>query len=170
MFRSILVILLLMVATPAHADWFHILVGYKCDTENNAVVLTYRGAYNEDGERMIKNKGPQEWDPWSLTKTDGRGIFSRRKTVGGECQLKDGSYKIEIGPQPMNTNINGRCGAAMTAWAEVWQGLKVILARQNFEVYCLGDHPVTTEILIRSGGREIVMKKVPSAEFYGWSH
>ena len=168
MFRPVLGILSLFAVAPACADWFHTLIGYKCDAENNAVILTYKGAYNESGEEMVKNKGPHEWDPWSLTKRDDRGMFSTSKIIEGRCELKDVVYEIKIGPKPMNKNINDQCGAVVSAWAEVWQGSRLVLGRQDFEVYCFGAHPVTTEIVVKSGAREIVIRKVPHDEFYRW--
>jgi hypothetical protein len=165
MSRVIAGILFLLTVTPAAADWFHRLVGYKCDTENNQVILTYRGAYNEAGEEMMRNKGPQEWDPWSLSKTNDDGSFGTRTTVQGQCRLKEGLYEIEIGPAPMDKNISGPCGANMSAWARVRKGSKLILDRHDFEAYCHPGDPVTTEIVIRSGGREVVMKKMPRYRF-----
>lgn len=165
MLRLMVGILLVLTVRPASAEFFHRLVGYQCDSKNNQVVLTYRGAYGAAGEEMIRNKGPQDWDPWSLSKTDDQGFFATRMTVRGQCDLKDGRYDIEFGPAPLDQNISGFCGANMSAWARVRKGLKVILDRQPFEVYCHPGDLVTTRIIIRSGGKEVIMKKMPRYQF-----
>jgi len=165
MLRLMVGILLALTVRPASAEFFHRLVGYQCDSKNNQVVLTYRGAYGAAGEEMIRNKGPQDWDPWSLSKTDDQGFFATRMTVRGQCDLKDGRYDIEFGPAPLDQNISGFCGANMSAWARVRKGLKVILDRQPFEVYCHPGDLVTTRIIIKAGGKEVIMKKMPRYQF-----
>lgn len=165
MSRLIFGILLLLAVAPAGAEWFHRLVGYQCDVENNQVVLTYRGAYNQAGEEMVRNKGPREWDPWSLSKRNEEGFFATRKTVRGHCDLADGRYDIEIGPAWLDQNISGVCGANMSAWARVRKGSKVILDRHPFEVYCHPGDLVTTRIVIKSGGKEVLMKTSPRYQF-----
>jgi hypothetical protein len=167
--KYILIILLFVLSmTPAYADSFYKLVGYKCDENLNALFLTYVGAYNEAGEDMVRNKGPQQWDPDSLIATmkddDHIGTL---KTVHGQCKLKDGVYKITIGPSPGNFNIQGRCGAFMSAWAEVRHGSEVILSRYEFEADCHDTKtPITTEIIIKAGSNKPIIKTVPWGDFY----
>lgn len=105
----VVAVILLSVAS-ARADFLYKLVGYECDAEANAVILTYRGALNEAGEKMMHDKGPQQWDPWSLivTTEDGNWVESQN-IVRGQCRLQDGVYDITIGPEPGNANLQGRC-------------------------------------------------------------
>ncbi len=162
------VVLLALSVTTAYADSFYKLVGYECDTKKNAVILSYVGAYNEAGEEMMDKKGSQQWDPWSLIETmkDDDHIGSL-KTIQAQCKLKDGIYKITIGASPGNFNIQGRCGAFMSAWAEVRKDSKVLLSRHVFEADCHDtDTPVTTEIVIKAGSKKPIIKKVAWSEFY----
>lgn len=164
---ALAVILILLSAAPARADFVYKLVGYECDAKAGAIVLTYSGALNEAGKKMMKQKGPRQWDPWSLiVKTkDGNAVLSQ-KTVHGQCQLPDGIYDITIGPEPGNANLQGMCGGFITAWAEVKRGAEIILRRQTFEYGdCHAAEPVTTKIVIEAGGKKPVVTKVPFDEF-----
>jgi hypothetical protein len=161
------VVIILLSAAPARADFFYKLVGYQCDPKADTLILTYTGALNEAGRKMVKQKGPRQWDPWSLiVKTkDGNSVLSE-KTVNGQCTLSDGLYDIAIGPQPGNANLQGMCGGFMTAWAEVKRGAETILGRQTFEFGdCHASEPITTKIVIRAGGKAPVVTKVPPDEF-----
>jgi hypothetical protein len=101
------------------------------------MVITYDGAYNEEGEAMVASKRKTQWDPWKLVtmKDDGNHIASL-KTVHRQCHLSDGAYDIAITPSPGNFNIQGRCGAWMTASAVVKKGNRSIHAVQRFENDC----------------------------------
>lgn len=165
----IAVTLVVLSTTSAHADFFYKLVGYECDEKANAVVFTYVGAHNEAGENMIKNKGPLQWDPWSLVVTDreNEDLVGSLKTVNGQCTLSDGIYQITIGPLPGNGNLQGKCGGFISAWAEVRRGSETVLPRHAFEYGdCHVAQPVTAEIIVEAGGKEPVVRKVPWDDFY----
>jgi hypothetical protein len=165
--KTLVVAIILLSAATARADFFYKLVGYQCDSQEDAVVLTYTGALNEAGKKMMEEKGPQQWDPWSLVvKTeDGNSVLSH-KTVHGQCTLQDGVYDITIGPEPGNANLQGMCGGFITVWAEVKRGAEIIWPRQTFESGdCQATEPVMTNIVIRSGDKRPVVTKVPFDEF-----
>lgn len=162
----VLAIILFSVAA-ARADFLYKLVGYQCDAKAGAVVLSYRGALNDAGRKMVQEKGPQQWDPWSLvvTSEDGNWVDSQR-TVHGQCQLEDGVYDITIGPEPGNANLQGMCGGFITAWAEVKRGDEIVWPRQTFESGdCQVAEPVTTKVVIEAGGKQPVVTKVPFDDF-----
>jgi hypothetical protein len=165
--RMLVLIVFVISAVPVYADWLHKLVGYDCDEIRDAIILTYRGAYNEAGEAMMANKGPHEWDPWSLVaKMKDDDHIDSLKTAEGECRLSDGVYKITIGPTPGNFNIQGICGGWMTAWAEVRRGSELILPHYDFEDDCLSmKASVTTEVVIKAGNKRPIIKTVSGNEF-----
>ena len=167
--KSLLVIAAIVLSTTsAHADFFYKLVGYECDRNTNAVILNYLGAHNKAGKEMVQNKGPQQWDPWSLIdKMKDANHIGSLKTVHGQCELTDGIYDITIGPLPGNFNLQGICGGFMSAWAEVRRGSEIVLPRHAFEFGdCHNAQPVTTKIVIEAGSKEPVIKKVPWDDFY----
>ncbi len=168
--KSLIVLAAIILSTAsAHADFFYKLVGYECDEKANAVILRYVGARDEAGKTMMKNKGPQQWDPWSLIVKDKKNssYIASHKTIHGQCQLSDGIYEITIGPLPGNANLQGMCGGFMSAWAEVRRGSEIVLPRHAFEFGdCHVAQPVTTKIIIEGGGKEPVIKEVPWDDFY----
>ena len=161
--------IIVLSTTAAYADFFYKLVGYECNKEANAVILTYTGAQNEAGKQMVRKKGLRQWNPWSLITKDkkNRNYIGQCKTVHGQCKLSDGIYKISIGALPGNANLQGKCGGFMSAWAEVRRDDEVVLPRHEFEFGdCHVAQPVTTKIVIEAGGKEPVIKKVPWDDFY----
>ena len=165
----LVIAIIALLTTVAYADFLYKLVGYECDEKANAIILTYAGALNEAGEKMMKNKGLQQWDPWTLIVKDkkNRHYIGSHKTVHGQCKLADGVYEITIGPLPGNANLQGMCGGFMSAWAEVRRGSEIALPRHAFEFGdCHVAQPVTTKITIEAGGKEPVIKKVPWDDFY----
>jgi hypothetical protein len=161
--------LVVLSTTSAHADFFYKLVGYECDQQANAVIITYAGALNQAGKKMIKNKAPRQWDPWSLAVKDknNENYIASLKNVHGQCMLRDGIYEITIGALPGNVNLQGKCGGFMSAWAEVRRDSEIVLPRHALEYGdCHVAQPVTTRIIIEAGGKEPVIKKVPWDDFY----
>lgn len=118
---------------PAHADAFFKLVGYQCDAKEDRLTLTYDAAANGAGQRMLESKADRQWDPWLLIDMADESLIRSMRTVQGSCALSDGVYDIELGPVPGNMNTVGRCGAWISAWAEVRQGTHVVYPRTDFE-------------------------------------
>lgn len=154
--RNIVLSVLMLITCSAHADSFYKLVGYACDKANDELIITYDAAANSAGEAMHNGKRPNQWDPWDLVtmKEDKDHIGSSHivstRMITRKCQLSDGIYSIKLGPQPGNFNLEGRCGAWMSAWAEVKRGKKTIYGRSDFEigVDCIYDQG---EIVTRIG-------------------
>ncbi|MBN1381409.1 MAG: hypothetical protein JXA41_07030 [Deltaproteobacteria bacterium] len=165
---SAMILSMILSTTAVYADNFYKLVGYECDKEANTITLSYTGAHNEDGEKMVANKSSRQWELWSLVATiKDEDHIGSLKTIQHQCELKDGTYTITIGPSPGNFNIQGRCGAFMSAWAEVRRGSNVVLPRHDFEADCHDtETPVTTAIIIKAGSRKPIIKTVPWDDFY----
>ncbi len=166
--RVLIALPLLLLVSTARADDFYKRVGYDCDIQNDAVILTYAGASKEAGKKMMK-KSPKQWDPWSLVVKDkkNKDFIGSHKTVYGQCTLSDGVYRITIGPLPGNANLQGKCGGFMSAWAEVKRGDDEILPRHEFEFGdCHVTKPVTTKITIKAGGGAPGIDQVSWDAFY----
>lgn len=165
--KALITLLLLASSMSTYADSFYVLVGYICDAKNDQLLLTYDGAYNEDGEAMMANKRNTQWDPWSLVTLKDDDHIGTLKTVRANCRLSDGLYKVTITPSPGNFNIQGRCGAWMTASATVTKGREIIARVPRFESDCLDiDTSITTRVVVRAKERKPEVKTVQSKEFY----
>ena len=160
-------LLLFIASMSLHADNFYVLVGYTCDNKNDQLLLTYDGAYNEDGEAMLKNKRKTQWDPWTLVTIKDDDYIGHLKTVHGKCRLSDGTYDIVISPSPGNFNVQGRCGAWMTAGAIVKKGKRTIYSISRFDSDCHDmDSPITTKVTIRVGHAEPEVSTIKWENFY----
>lgn len=159
---------MVLSTASAYADFFYKLVGYQCDKKANAVVLTYTRVGDEANRKAVKNKASQQWDPWKLiVKTKDGNFIRSTRIIERQCELDDGTYDVRIGPLPGNGNLQGMCGAFMTAWAEVRRDSKIILPRHAFEHGdCHVTEPVTTKIIIEAGDREPIIHKVPWDDFH----
>jgi hypothetical protein len=164
MSRLVLAFILASVSLSARADEFYIAVHVECSKASDYVAVDYMGAYNEKGKAMMERLGEKGIDPWKLvTITDDR--VSEMNTVKRECSLSDGDYVVEIGPSPGNGNIQGRCGAQMSAWARIYKE-DAQLFYSPFEGDCFSQRPVLTRVLWRAGAAKAETTETPHDEFY----
>jgi hypothetical protein len=135
---------LLFMSHSASADAFYVLVGYDCDKEKDQLHITYDGSYNEVGKsaKQGKDKG------WDLITAKDEDHIGSLKTVRAKCRLSNGTYEIALTPSPGNFNVQGRCGAWMTAGAKVTKNKKVVYSIDRFDKDCIAVEPVITRITI----------------------
>jgi hypothetical protein len=165
--KLLVTLLLITTSISAQADEFYVLVGYTCDTKSDQLLLTYDGAYNEDGKAMLKNKRQTQWDPWALVTAKDEDHIGSVNTIHEKCQLSDGTYDVAISPSPGNFNVQGRCGAWITASAAVKKGNTTIYSIPAFENDCHDmDSPVTTRVTIRAGNLNPAVLTIPKENFY----
>ena len=149
----------------AEADAWYQLVIYKCDKKNDYVMVEFKGAYNEEGEAMIKEKTADMWDPWSLVSPDKSGQhIGKRQTIKKICTLSDGKYTVEIGPSPGNTDTLGECGAQMNAWTRIKREGKQIIHQKMGS--CSTKDKIVNKIVIKAGQREPLISSMDWFDFY----
>ncbi len=145
-------LILCFLTGSVSADAFYKLVGYDCDRRADRLVVTYDAAANSEGEAMMRNKTNFQWDPYRLITMADYDHIKDLQVVKRTCKLSNGNYSISLGPVPGNFNIQGMCGAWMSAWAEVRKGARVIYPRADFErnVGCTYDKgEIITRVEIR---------------------
>jgi hypothetical protein len=158
-------LLLCLSCSFARADAFFKLVGFQCDRRADRLTLTYDAAANGEGQSMLEAKSKNQWDPWSLVEMRDEDNIGSLATIKRTCKLSDGAYLVELGPQPGNMNIQRKCGAWMSAWAEVRKGTKVIYPRTDFEsgVGCFfADGEITTSVEIAPRHKSYKLTKLPA--------
>ena len=165
--KALTAVMLILGAPPVRADAFYTLVGYVCDKVGDRLVVTYHGGYNEAGESMMAHKLETQWNPWELVVAKDDDHIGSVLTIKRRCHLSDGVYQVALWAVPGNFNVQGRCGAAMTAGAEVKRGAKIVSRVAGFESDC-GDleSSVITRVEICPKRPEAVKVSVPHDEFY----
>jgi hypothetical protein len=148
-----------------NADWFYQTINYTCDSNEDKIVIEFKGAYNENGKSLISNKGPDGWDPWELViiGKDGKTII-KELTVIRKCKLSDGEYLVEIGPNPANNNTSGLDGLVMTAWVAVTKNNHIITKKYMGSWKVEG--PVMTKVVIRGKSNKPKIYYTSSDDFY----
>lgn len=165
--KIVIAFFILASSTCAYADAFYVLVGYICDKKNDQLLLTYDGAYNEAGEEMVASKRPTQWDPWRLVIAKDDDHIGSLIPIRRICRLSDGIYQVTILPSPGNFNVQGRCGAWMTASAEVKKARKLVHRVHRFESDCHDmDTPITTRVTIKPIVEKPEVTTVSWEEFY----
>lgn len=165
-------LLLVALASPAtaHADPFFKLVRYACDGAMDAIVIEYLGTFAADSAMpnplMVSGEG-NAWDPWDLVTTDREhGMVTELRSVERRCRLGDGEYQVTITPKPGNRNLNGNCGAWVTAAVRIVRDGQE-LASLQFEKSCNHpDHPIVARVLLQAGSDAAEIVHVSGDEFY----
>lgn len=162
--------LLLPMMSISYADSFYKIIGYDCNQKSDTIIFRYEGAYDEIGKSMLENKSETQWSLEEFIATmqddDHIGTLS---DVELQCQLQGETYIIKLGGKPGNYNIQGKCGAWMTAWVEVRKGKEQILPRYHFEYpNCHVEAPVTTKITIHTQTDRIDIRKILFNNFYSY--
>ncbi len=168
--RFVPLLLALILPNLAHADPFFKLVRYACDRDREAIVISYHGTFAQDSDIPNPLKAVDEsdaWDPWDLVQTDRtHWVITGVSQVERRCALSDGEYRVTIVPRPGNRNINGNCGAWITAAVKVERAGQE-LSNVQFERSCnLPDHPIITRVVVRTGDKPPSIVEQSSEEFY----
>ena len=152
-------------AENAKADYFQVAVKYSCDKANDTLSLKYVGAWNSEGDKLIQELGPDDWDPWNLyvkNKDDG---FMHATTAERTCTLSSGAYHITVRPSPEIWTAQGECGGDYSAWAMIKKDTN-ILFRSTFQEWCHGSYPVIREVRIHGSNGIVEIEQVSDEEFY----
>ena len=164
-FSIVFLILLTLVTGRAYADEFYTLVGYRCDQKRDRLTVSYQGAYNGKGEDLIKNKKNDQWDPWKLVVMRDDSHIGSTKEIRKICNLSDGAYDVSIGIIPGNWNIQGKCGAFITAWTEIRRESRSFGKISFEDPDCFSERDVITTVTIRPGNKPST-SSVSHSEFY----
>ena len=153
-----------MIAAAGHAraeENTGPVVEYTCDAANGRLVVEYIG----DAKR-IKEKRPDRWNPGDLVRMDPRnpnriaGVI----TVRRNCRLADGVYAFAVSGAPNNFNIQGRCGAEISARVAITKnGAKVVDVRLDGD--CHAEDPIVTKITVTAGKKDPEILRTPKDKF-----
>ena len=161
--RQLGIFLLLTLPVSASAD---AIVGFDCDRANDMIVLTYEAADENPDATPTKDAQRNRWSPWELVAMADDDHIGKLNYVKKRCRLSDGKYSVTIVPAPGNYNVQGRCGAWITARVTVAKGSSYIVKEYSFESDCMDTSPITTRIVIKAGSRQPEITKQAFDTFY----
>ena len=166
--KIVLALLVASTSTAAMADQFYLTVGLDCNRIKSELIVSFRGAWNEEGEKAISALGKDGVDPRKLVVTteslDGKYSY-RTKTKTLVCVLAKHKYKVEISPlMAPGFSPAGFCGARIGANVVVRLNNK-ILAREGVDA-CTEKGSITTAIAIKPNQLP-AYEKVAAEQFYG---
>ncbi|MBI3222984.1 MAG: hypothetical protein HYZ46_07995 [Nitrosomonadales bacterium] len=168
--RLLFATVLLMLFLPAHAEQYYQFIAYSCDTENNALTISYSAVSYEGEYKPVAANNQWELSSLLETKKDHRGhsMVSKINKIERRCELRNSSYTITMAPAPGNLDLDGRCGGHMSARVEVLLGGIVLLPEYEFDPNgCkYSDKPITTNIIFEAGSTTPQFKTVLPDEFF----
>lgn len=152
--------------TNAFADYLGTIISYNCDKAKDQVIIEYKGGVNEAFDKLMDNKGPNAWYPWDLVTVDKKQKhIVKAKKIFKTCKLSDGEYKITIGPEPGNWNVQGQLGARMSAWARISKNGKEVINRTMEDVWH-PEVPIVSRITLKAKEPRPVIIEVKEDDFY----
>jgi hypothetical protein len=166
--KHTLALILASLSSVSMADQFYVTVGVECNKNKSELVVWFRGAWNEAGERAIANLGQHSWDAQKLVSftqnADGR-YSIHRKTEISLCLLGKHQYTVDISPEMApGFHPEGWCATRIGAVATIKLNNKVV-ARDGVDA-CTERGRVTTSITIKPR-QAPHYEKVKAEVFYG---
>lgn len=123
------------------------VIGYRCDKANDTLEVFYGPGGNFRIQPGIPNG---KWNPWTLIASmEDEDTIGSLRTIHRRCHLSHGTYLLEMSPEPGNFNVQGRCGAYITAGVRILRNAREVVAYRSMEGDCHDmDGVVTTNIRI----------------------
>jgi hypothetical protein len=139
--------LALAVCSYVRADQVQPAVWVECNASSDAVLIHYL----EVSSNHVFAPKEGFFDPWALVtiKDDGdRTTIVRTMYAEYSCRLPSGVVRVRVEPYVFNSNVLGRCGAAISAAVTAFRGQRVLMPRYAFETDCLRPTQPVYEIRI----------------------
>lgn len=142
----------------AHADVMQDAAWIECDQAQDRLTIRY-GAVSS--AHTGKDSGKTVF--WSLIdytrRPDGDADrVSGLRKVRHTCRLSGGLYEVVLQPKPMNSNLNGLCGAIVRGSATVLRDGQVIMPERAFETgECAGPTRRIDAITVHGKGNTILV-------------
>lgn len=127
-----------LLPSIAWADHLEQTVAVTCDLTAHQLVIEHHGAYNQEGDRLLQNLGPHQWDIGHLI-----GTPTGKEAVSQTCQLGQTQYHVNI------VGVSwGGYGQEQTAHITVTAGQRTLFNRDlQGTTFTTGSRPVITKIV-----------------------
>lgn len=158
---------LAIASTQATADQFYVTLEIQCSPSKSELEISFRGYWNEAGERAIAIAGNDVIDPRTLVTftQDIKGKYSvQTKSVSKRCAIGKSKYEINVSPHMApRFHPEGFCAARIGAIVTVKERGKLIV-NEGVDA-CTETGLVTTKILL-TPNKLVSTKRIPAEEFY----
>lgn len=167
----LLLLLALLWAKGAVAvdETIYPLITYKCNPGSDVVIITNSLLKSDVGETYNYSDAEGTYSPWDLVEIEHTADKSRivkTSKLTKQCTLSSGEYTFTIEPQLFGRDLNGRCGASISAALTVTYDGIDILERTPFENFCHGNAPVIIRVTTFGKTSEVKIKRIPKYKFY----
>lgn len=154
----------LYAPTSFAKDYFP-LITYECNPAKDFILVTH--ALLKDGkEKGFKySKADGTYTPWDLVEIENNKIIDTR-SIKNICKLGSVEYSVILEPQVFNKNLDGQCGATISAAITIVANNVAIMERKAFDFYCTGNSPVITGVKVIGKTGEIKTRTEPRYKFY----
>jgi len=145
------------------------LVTYKCNVEDDTIVLTNSMLDKNEGPTFKYSDEAGTFSPWNLVeieRTATRDRVVRTKTITRHCMLSSGKYTITLEPKVFSKNFSGPCGKSISSFFTVTNDGYNIKGRMPFENYCRGNAPIISRVTVFGKTSEVKLKRIPRYKFY----
>jgi hypothetical protein len=159
---------LIISLTNASAEDNRRIITYNCDTANDQIIIEYLCCGDETFEALTNKKVSNAWYPWDLVTADksGNHIIKTKKIIK-TCVLSDGKYKITIGPEPGNWNLQGEHGGDLSAWVEISKNGKKVIHKIMEDNWDWGSNKrIVSKIIFKAKKPQPNIIEVTLDEFY----
>jgi hypothetical protein len=166
--RMLLALIAFLFSNTAFADQFYLTTTLNCDTSKSELAISFRGVWNEEGEKATANLQPGEVDPRKLIafSQDKSGKYSLNvKSENKVCRIGGQDYIVTLSPfMAKNFHPEGYCASRI--------GAKISIRLQRKVIAVAGVDACTEEgMVIRSvsivPGHKPSYKYVNARQFYG---
>ncbi|MDH5611725.1 MAG: hypothetical protein OEY66_04610 [Gammaproteobacteria bacterium] len=141
------------------------LITYECNTEKDFILVT--NTLLKDGkEKTFKySDADGTYSPWDMVKIENNKIIDT-SLIKKTCKLSSAEYTVVLEPQIFNQNLDGKCGATISAAITIVSNSAAIMDRKPFDFYCTGNVQVITGVKVIGKTGEIKTRTEPRYKFY----
>lgn len=173
--RHVIAKLLLLLALSwaqgaiAADETIYPLITYKCIPESDIVKITNSLLKSDEGETYNYSDADGTYSPWDLVeieRTSDKSRIVKTSKLTKQCTLSSGEYTFTIEPQLFGRDLNGRCGASISAALTITYDGIDILERTPFENFCHGNAPVIIRVTTFGKTSEVKITRIPKYKFY----
>ena len=141
------------------------LITYECDPAKDILLIT--NTLLKDGEEKTFKYSDEDgtYSPWDLVKIKDNNIIDSH-SISKDCKLSSANYTVILEPQIFNSNLDGVCGATISATVSILSNGVEIQDRKALEFHCKGNTKIITGIKVIGKTGEIKIRAVPRYQYY----